>query len=145
ADPKVLTALQVELARVALEQHKAELDAAAADRKETLAAANVSTEGARKTLLAMLEKPWSWVSWTPAILSYIVVGGFMALVALLMAGVLRVPNASTSPDQVTTLQIINICIGAIATAFATVINFWLGSSLGSRNKDDALVRSDAVD
>jgi hypothetical protein len=35
----------------------------------------------------------------------------------------------------TSLQIINIVIGALVAAFATVVNFWLGSSQGSRTKD----------
>jgi hypothetical protein len=40
-----------------------------------------------------------------------------------------------------TIQIINICIGAITAAFTTVIQFWLGSSLGSKTKDNALAQS----
>ena len=35
------------------------------------------------------------------------------------------------------VQIINIAVGALTAAFATVVNFWLGSSAGSRKKDDA--------
>jgi hypothetical protein len=50
----------------------------------------------------------------------------------------------TDLNQVTVIQIVNICIGAIATAFATVIQFWLGSSLGSRNKDNALIQGHKV-
>jgi hypothetical protein len=37
-------------------------------------------------------------------------------------------------------QIINISLGTLATAFATVVNFWLGSSQGSRAKDTASLR-----
>ena len=36
-------------------------------------------------------------------------------------------------------QIVNICIGALAASFATVISFWLGSSEGSRIKDFAVI------
>ena len=35
------------------------------------------------------------------------------------------------------VQIINIVVGALTAAFATVVNFWLGSSAGSQKKDDA--------
>jgi Glycosyl hydrolase 108/Predicted Peptidoglycan domain len=35
------------------------------------------------------------------------------------------------------VQIINIAVGALTAAFATVVNFWLGSSAGSQKKDDA--------
>jgi Glycosyl hydrolase 108/Predicted Peptidoglycan domain len=34
------------------------------------------------------------------------------------------------------VQIINIVVGALTAAFATVVNFWLGSSAGSQKKDD---------
>jgi len=32
-------------------------------------------------------------------------------------------------------QLINICIGALVAAFSTVVNFWLGSSKGSQDKE----------
>ena len=41
-------------------------------------------------------------------------------------------------------QIINIAVGAVTAAFATVINYWLGSSQGSRDKDEAVRRFQAV-
>ncbi|HEX5865088.1 MAG TPA: glycosyl hydrolase 108 family protein [Casimicrobiaceae bacterium] len=40
-------------------------------------------------------------------------------------------------------QIINITVGALAAAFATVVSFWLGSSQGSRAKDAAMIQIQA--
>ena len=34
-----------------------------------------------------------------------------------------------------TVDIINIAVGVLGTGFATVVNFWLGSSSNARNKD----------
>jgi hypothetical protein len=38
------------------------------------------------------------------------------------------------------IQIINICVGALAAAFATIISFWMGSSHSSRAKDDLVAK-----
>jgi hypothetical protein len=38
------------------------------------------------------------------------------------------------------LQIINICVGTLTAAFATVMSFWLGSSQGSRSKDELVAQ-----
>jgi hypothetical protein len=59
---------------------------------------------------------------------------FFSLVALYSYG--KPPD--TSPSNFV-IQIINISVGALAAAFATVVNFWLGSSAGSREKDDAAI------
>jgi hypothetical protein len=39
------------------------------------------------------------------------------------------------------MQIINIAVGALTAGFATVVSFWLGSSSGSRSKDQIALRS----
>jgi hypothetical protein len=44
------------------------------------------------------------------------------------------PVAMT-PEQTTML---NIMLGALATSFGTVVQFWLGSSAGSKSKDQAI-------
>jgi hypothetical protein len=38
------------------------------------------------------------------------------------------------------LQIINICVGTLTAAFATVMSFWLGSSQSSRSKDELVAQ-----
>jgi hypothetical protein len=39
-------------------------------------------------------------------------------------------------------QLVNIAFGALTTAFATVVAFWLGSSTGSRVKDVAIIEAE---
>lgn len=53
------------------------------------------------------------------------------LTVLLLKGLPIGENKTPDP---TVVQIINIAIGALAAAFATVVSFWLGSSQGSRIK-----------
>ncbi|MDQ0322073.1 hypothetical protein QO002_004279 [Pararhizobium capsulatum DSM 1112] len=135
ADPSKMNDLKIRLAEISLEAQKLDV----AEIQEYNRAANESTVDARENLLAMLSKPDSmWISMTPAIISYIVVIGFVVLIGLLLF---------TDPPvkaDTTVLQIINICIGAVAAGFATVLNFWLGSSLGSRRKDTASSLSSTI-
>ncbi|GGF76912.1 hypothetical protein GCM10007301_41020 [Azorhizobium oxalatiphilum] len=142
-DPATAAALQARLAEIALEQHKATLAAQlAADANDLRRdeVANLNTFNARQTLERMVNARQP-VAYTPSILSYIVVLGFFALVFCMVFGKSINPNQQSETVQ----QIINIAVGALATAFATVINFWLGSSLGSRNKDFAMEKSVAVE
>ncbi|WP_374306215.1 transglycosylase SLT domain-containing protein [Methylocella sp.] len=132
-DPQVRADLTAELARIAASVREAELadarDARASALKED-ELADASTADARK-LQEFLAASSPMLMWTPTVLSYMVVGGFLLLVAWLASG--KVPVTKDTPENV--LQIANILIGALAAAFATVLNFWLGSSLGSRGKD----------
>jgi len=155
-DPKVATELQAKLAEIAVTARKAELDAAQQERETQIKAEKARAEAdlefgkqsmeetsrARAALLtlAQFDKP---LGWTPSIISYMVISGFFLIILLLMFNVVR-PAPAGSNGEVSVIQILNICIGAIAAAFATVINFWLGSSLGSRSKDAALTTSAAV-
>jgi lysozyme family protein len=132
ADPKVASDLQVKLAQIAL---NAQIAASQQDLAEGALAAD-STQHARTALAALtaLDKP---LAWTPSIVSYIVIFGFFLAVGLLLSGLkLQTDNQ--------TIQIINVCIGAITAAFTTVVQFWLGSSLGSKNKDNAIAQSAAA-
>jgi lysozyme family protein len=56
--------------------------------------------------------------------------GFFSLLVLLL-------SLYASNEELSKNQLINICIGALVAAFSTVVNFWLGSSKGSRDKDEA--------
>jgi hypothetical protein len=95
------------------------------------ARAQADTDHARDALLA-LAKADPILAWTPSIISYLIVLGFFAVIAFLVSGLFRTPTGDSGPAVI---QIVNICIGALTAAFATVVNFWLGSSLGSRGKD----------
>ena len=83
------------------------------------------TKDARSTFstLALANNPMAWGA--PSV-SIIVTLGFFGILTLLIFGV---------GQNVQQNQIINITVGALAAAFATVVSFWLGSSEGSRNKD----------
>jgi peptidoglycan hydrolase-like protein with peptidoglycan-binding domain len=59
----------------------------------------------------------------------IVTVGFFVVLALLIG------QGITASDP-NTVNIVNIVVGVLGTAFATVVNFWLGSSSSSRTKDD---------
>lgn len=136
SDPKLLDQLKIRLAEISLEAERVETAELARYNQD----ANASTINARETLISMLTKPDSlWLSMTPAIISYIVVFGFILLIIVMLFWPPRLDANSNA------VQIINICVGAIAAGFATVLNFWLGSSLGSRRKDGAATMSSTVD
>ncbi|KQT65866.1 MULTISPECIES: glycoside hydrolase family 73 protein [unclassified Aureimonas] len=144
AEPETDMDVRVQLAQLALERHQADLgaeaEATSADLDYNALQLN-STEGARETLkqLAKLNSPSAW---TPSILSGLVVIGFFGAIALLMTG--SFPETAGEPGSVTSPQIVNLLFGALATAFATVLNFWFGSSLGSRRKDATTATATAV-
>lgn len=136
ADPAAAQRLQTELAGILLEQEKARQRAEAEMLKTRLDAELASlrtnvenTEDARRRALdyARLGGPMSWGA---PLVSAIVTLGFFAILIVLIRG-----SRVTGDPNV--LQIINITVGALAAAFATVVNFWLGSSQGSRQKDAA--------
>ncbi|MBB3952646.1 hypothetical protein [Aureimonas jatrophae] len=103
-------------------------------------AANESTASSRATLLELLNKPESgWISSTPAVLSYLVVAGFFVLIVLLIT------ESVTIDAEGRVAELVYICVGAVTAGFSTVLNFWLGSSLGSRRKDSSVALSGAVD
>lgn len=156
SDPDVKADLQARLAQLALAQQQASFEA---EGKRSIQA-NVSTGGARSAIRAQMDKSLL-LSMTPAVISYAIVVGFFIVLAVMAMGKVGV---SAGPDldklaavikdasaesakaiagelersrtrEENVFQIFNILVGALATAFATVMNFWLGSSLGSRQKD----------
>lgn len=139
-DPAVENQLRIRLTELALEAQRLDAEQTA----QFNAQAQENTFDARRNLLQLLNKPDSfWVTLTPSILSYIVVVGFFLLVILLMFG--KSLSSAFDGTNDAFFQIVNICVGAIAAGFATVLNFWLGSSLGSRRKDDATALTTTVE
>src|SRR5262249_37256997 len=132
-DPQAATDLQIKLAQIALDAAKAQNEEQDKKRQDELAQlkaelqANLeSTAGARSNLLE-LAKIQSPISWAPPVVSVVVTLGFF----IILAALLRDTNNNNA------LQLINITVGALVAAFSTVVNFWLGSSQGSRAKDAA--------
>ncbi len=143
-----------------LAAHKAKLESVAQDQSNLLSLIKEeqkSTESSREQQRRLIESR-SPIGYVPATLSMIVVIGFFVVLALFLfmknslerveppkfppevVGILRTLEpgqiaALVSPRSDFVIQIINICIGALAAAFATVISFWLGSSQSSRSKD----------
>ncbi|MCC6718730.1 MAG: glycoside hydrolase family 108 protein [Acetobacteraceae bacterium] len=137
SDPALATTLRVRLAEIALESRKA-ADLAAEQRRQSELAeiqkALESTQGAR-TAMTGLVQAGSAIAWgAPTVSVLVTVGFFVFLIALMTGGVHAAPGDSN------VVNIVNMAVGALATAFATVVNFWLGSSMGSRSKDDSVNR-----
>jgi hypothetical protein len=78
--------------------------------------------GARAQTMA-LASTGSPIAWGAPVISTLVVAGFLAMVAALLF--------RTIPDTAVT----NILLGTLAAAFVQVVNYWLGSSAGSKAKD----------
>lgn len=130
ADPATATNLQVKLAQIALSAAKQQNDEADAQRQAQLAELQqrlADVQNARTNLLSLAtgKSPIAWVA--PSI-SFLVMIGFYVLLAILIV------YYGTNKD-VAQNQLVNICIGALVAAFSTVVNFWLGSSKGSQDKD----------
>lgn len=143
-----------------IEGHKANLAQAVAAQKTEIEQRQQDQKdtGSARELLGELIERRSSIAYVPAMLSIIVTLGFFSVLIMfvLMKNTLETPKlielpdevrvvlANLRPDQISALvsprsdfivQIINICVGSLAAAFATVMSYWLGSSQSSRNKD----------
>lgn len=137
----VATELRVKLAEIALQAQMAQLTAEEQRRQAELSQmqkALENTQGARSSLIDLV-RAGSPIAWGAPVVSIIVTGGFFIFLIILMLGGIR-----TNGQDPTVSNIINIAVGALATAFATVVNFWLGSSKGSRDKDEQVARVQAA-
>ncbi|MBN8926655.1 MAG: hypothetical protein BGO51_12345 [Rhodospirillales bacterium 69-11] len=131
ADPAAAMALQQRLAEIALEATKAQNAEADQRRQDDLAALRASfenTAGARTNLLGLVSAHSPIAYGAPAVSVIVTIGFFVTLIVLVRGGMTGVSSE--------TINIVNIAVGVLGTAFATVVNFWLGSSSGSRNKDE---------
>ena len=127
ADPTVAANLQIQLAQIAVAATKAQNDAAEAQRQSELDELKQrlgDVQDARTNLLnlAVSNSPVVWVA--PTVSFLVMVGFYLILIFLIWTNNALKDN-----------QLINICIGALVAAFSTVVNFWLGSSKGSQDKD----------
>ena len=129
ANPAAEAAVRQKLAELAIEATKAQN----ADANQRAQDALADTQSARSGLQALATTN-STIAWTAPTISYLVIAGFFAFLFVLVWLYWGKPADNQNNFIV---QIINIAVGALTAAFATVINFWLGSSAGSRKKDDA--------
>lgn len=134
ADPSAATALKIRLAEIALEQEKLQRDAADAARKaelDDLRSRIADTQRARSTMVE-LARTGSVTVWGAPIISAVVTIGFFGVLLTMV-----VANYDPGQNQFLT-SVLNIIVGALVAAFTAVVNFWIGSSEGSRSKDAAV-------
>ena len=129
ANPSAQVALRQNLAELALEAAKTQNAEADHQRHDTIG----NTEHARSALQALATTNTTIARTAPTI-SYLVIGGFFVFLFVLVWLYWWGPSPGKNDFVV---QIINIVVGALTAAFATVVNFWLGSSAGSEKKDDS--------
>ena len=91
------------------------------------ALADVQSARLQTVELARISSP---IAWGAPIISVIVSGGFALLVLLWW---IRPPAGDTA-----SLQVFTLLVGALATSFGAVVQYWLGSSAGSANKDNII-------
>jgi hypothetical protein len=125
ADPAAAATLRIRLAEIALEQEQARQQAGLEEMRARLA----DTQGARGTMVS-LAQAGSLAAWGAPLVSSIVTLGFFGTLILLVAADFRLTDANQF-----LAALLNITIGALVAAFSAVVNFWIGSSDGSRAKD----------
>jgi hypothetical protein len=105
-------------------------DATAAERKADLDSltAQLGDVASARSMTVAMAAAHSAVEWAAPVVSVVVTVGFFFVLWLLLTG----KTSDLAPAQA---AIVNMVIGTLATGFATVIAFWLGSSAGSAGKD----------
>jgi Glycosyl hydrolase 108 len=131
ANPPAEAALRQKLVELALEATKAQNAEASEQGQDPL----VNAQAARSGLQALATTNRT-IAWTAPTISYLVIGGFFIFLFVLVWLYWDRPVDANNQNNFI-VQIINIVVGALTAAFATVVNFWLGSSAGSQKKDDA--------
>jgi hypothetical protein len=148
-DPVKRAELQKELAELAFEATKEQNRAAAEARQAELEAmkeefaeaerirqsemlefrAEMESTRAAQTQWADMANSGNALAWINPVLSIIITFGFLYVLYRLMGG-----SAIAEGNK----DIFNVALGALATAFATVIGFHFGSSFGSKRKSDMI-------
>jgi lysozyme family protein len=128
-DPAAAAALRTRLAEIAVEQERLQLEAAEKRRAADLAELQTriaDTQGARAAML-QLSGNRDPMRWGAPVVS--------VTVTLMFVLALFIFTSSESFIAQGNREMVNIILGALVAAFTAVINFWIGSSQGSREKD----------
>jgi soluble lytic murein transglycosylase-like protein len=99
-----------------------------------LAGISADLENVQSARASLASGAW-WISAMPSALSIIITIGFFGTLLSLILG--WGAGLSTTQNQ-TVREVLALLLGALTLAFGDVRNFWLGSSAGSKKKDEAL-------
>lgn len=141
-DPALANQLRVDLERIKQRYVELQVQDAEAERQAMLATLRTEVEdrgGARRTMLGALGSPgWSGrvVALTPAIVSAIVLLGFFIFTGWMV----RDPAPGSPARSQESAALLNVVVGALVAGFTAVLNYWLGSSQGSRDKDHTVAQ-----
>ncbi len=136
-DPAKATELRVRLEEIKQRYVELQIADAKSEREamiETLKQEVLDRQRASSTMLeALRQQDWAarLVGLTPMIVSAMVLLGFFVFTIWML-------TAPPYGDQ-SVVTLLNVLIGALVAGFTAVINFWLGSSQGSRDKDKAVI------
>lgn len=139
ADPGRAAALRARLTEIALQG--ARLAAETSPPKEGYRSA-ASPAGRRLGREGAAMTRGGGAAWGPVTVSALVVLGFFSVLALLVS--LNPPAEGGPRFDPQVASVINITVGTLGAAFAAVVNFWIGSSQSSRNKDALVGRLQEV-
>lgn len=134
-DPAAAGQLRIRLAEIALDAERSRAEAEGRAQQaalEEVRAGLADLAQARGTMTA-LAATGSAIAWGPALVSGIVTTGFFAMLALFLFW-------TPGPEHQQAWALLNIAVGALVAGFTAVINFWIGSSQGSRDKDATVRR-----
>lgn len=131
ANPELQAKLRTELEKIRVEYLKLQLEDAASAREYETKRQDIERadrNSARETMIATVREKESWtasvIALAPLLLSVTVILVFVLFAYNL---VYEKPNANK--------ELLNVIVGALVAGFTAVVNFWLGSSQGSRDKD----------
>ena len=125
-DPAAAAKLRLALAQIAAQQEQAQRQ----DDLATLQAQFADVQDARRQTVA-LAKSGSAVQWAPAVVSFVVLATFGAV---MVAALTRSLPAGSE-------TILNMLLGTLAAMATSTVAYWLGSSSGSDKKTELLYHS----
>lgn len=130
-DPKLAATFRTRVLEIAADERKAELAAEDARRKhemDMLATVAADITNARAQMLALSARG-SILSWGAAIVSVVISAGYFLILY-------QIVSSSDPLDREAKM----LMIGGLVTAFAAVVAYWVGSSMGSASKNEQVER-----
>jgi len=121
-----LTGEQITALKVAEQNFTLEMARIDAATESTLLADTASA----RAQTADLARSGSVIAWGAPLVSILVIGGYFLCIWLLFV------RGDDLPDNLA--QLVSIMFGALQLGFGQVINYWLGSSAGSKKSGDAI-------